>query len=334
MEKTSITNTNIETSRIGLGTWAIGGTQWGGTDEDQAVKTIEAALDKGINLIDTAPGYGYGKAEEIVGKAINQNHHNRGDVVISTKAGMNWTDEGDFFRDSTKARIHQEVEDSLKRLGTDYIDLYHIHWPDPLTPIYETAEALNYLYRQGKIKAIGVSNYTTEQIDVFQEAAPLHTIQVPHNLFERDSEKDILPYAHARNITALYYSSLTRGMLSGKIHQESEFTGDDIRKSADPKFQGPYFQEYLQAVEELDDLAQDRFGKSVAQLALKWNLQQPGNNIALWGMRHPEQLQPLNGLWDFEIDSDSMKDIDEILMRVIKKPVGPEFMAPPDRQNI
>ncbi|MFG6116717.1 aldo/keto reductase [Halobacillus sp. MO56] len=330
MDRIQISNTDMKASRIGLGTWAIGGWMWGGTDEKESIRTIHTALDKGVNLIDTAPVYGFGRSEEIIGKAVKE-HGNRDDIILATKVGLDWKDEQPF-RNGSKERIHQEIDDSLRRLQTDYIDIYQVHWPDPVAPIDETAEALNYLYKQGKIRAIGVSNFTTEQMDYFREAAPLHTLQPPYNLFERESENDLLPYVQENDMTSLLYGSLCRGLLSGKMTKDRNFEGDDLRKE-DPKFQSPRFEQYLSAVDELDKLAQDRFGKRVLHLALKWVIEQPGANIALMGGRRPDQMDPIDEL-NFEIDDESMHDIDEILMRHIKDPVGPEFMAPPDRQQL
>ncbi|MGP4062372.1 aldo/keto reductase [Halobacillus sp. H74] len=331
MEKIKISNTSMEASRIGLGTWAIGGWMWGGTDEDQSIKTIHSALDQGINLIDTAPVYGFGRSEEIIGKAVEQ-YGRREDLLLATKVGMDWNEETPF-RNASKERIHQEVEDSLKRLKTDYIDIYQVHWPDPVTPIHETAEALSYLYKQGKIRAIGVSNFSPEQMDIFREAAPLHTLQPPYNLFERDIESKTLPYVQDHDITTISYGSLCRGLLSGKMSSDRDFEGDDLRNN-DPKFQQPRFKQYLNAVQELEQLAENRFGKNVLHLALRWVLDQPGSGIALMGGRRPDQLNPLNEVDSFTIDEQTRHDIDEILLKHINDSIGPEFMAPPDRQEL
>ncbi|SEH68456.1 Predicted oxidoreductase [Halobacillus karajensis] len=331
MEKMKISDTSMEASRIGLGTWAIGGWMWGGTDERESIRTIHSALDQGINFLDTAPVYGFGRAEEIVGKAVEQ-YGNREDILLATKAGVDWKDET-VFRNGSTNRIHQEVENSLKRLKTDYIDIYQVHWPDPVTPIHETAEALAYLYKQGKIRAIGVSNFSPEQMDIFREAAPLHTLQPPYNLFERDIESKTLPYVEDHNITTISYGSLCRGLLSGKMAANREFEGDDLRNK-DPKFKPPRFQQYLNAVSELEQLAENRFGKSVLQLAIRWVLDQPGSGIALMGGRRPDQLHPVADVDSFTIDEETNHDIDEILFKHIHDPVGPEFMAPPDRQDV
>jgi aryl-alcohol dehydrogenase-like predicted oxidoreductase len=236
IEYVDIPGTSLRVSRIALGTWAIGGWMWGGSDETDAIRTIHAALDRGVNLIDTAPVYGFGHSEEIVGKALAAGGR-RKRALIATKVGLDWKGSRPF-RNARKESIVREIEDSLRRLQTDVIDLYQVHWPDPNTPIEEIAEAMGTLYRAGKIRAIGVSNFSPEQMDEFRKVAPLHTAQPPYNLFERAIEQDVLPYCQANNIAVLAYGSLCRGLLSGRMSASSTFTGDDLRKS-DPKFQPP-----------------------------------------------------------------------------------------------
>ena len=267
-------------SRLGLGTWAIGGWMWGGTDERELIRTIHAALDLGINLIDTAPVYGFGRAEEIVGKALAQTGR-RNRAVIATKAGLSWTNERPY-RDSRPQRIVEEAEASLRRLRTDVIDVYQVHWPDELAPIAGTALERRRPDRAGKINAIGVSNFSPAEMEIFRSAAPLHTAQPPYNLFERAIEADVLPYCRKKGIGVFAYGSLCRGLLSGRMTADTEFTGDDLRRH-DPKFQPRRYAQYLRAVEQLDRLARERFGRRVIHLALRWILDQPGICIALWG---------------------------------------------------
>jgi aryl-alcohol dehydrogenase-like predicted oxidoreductase len=315
-------------SRIALGTWAIGGWMWGGTNEDESIKTIHAALDRGINLIDTAPVYGFGRSEEIVGKALAQDGR-RKRAVIATKVGLAWKD-GKPYRDASKSRLVHEVEDSLRRLQTDVIDIYQVHWPDPDTAIEETAQAMAALYRAGKIRAIGVSNFSPVEMDMFRAVAPLHTIQPPYNLFERGIENSVLPYSRNNGITTLVYGSLCRGLLSGRMNASTSFSGDDLRRN-DPKFQSPRFRQYITAVEKLDRFAQVNYNKSVIHLALRWLLDRPGVGAALWGARRPDQLGPVADVMGWRIDAGAMTEIDRILETSIADPVGPEFMAPPVR---
>jgi aryl-alcohol dehydrogenase-like predicted oxidoreductase len=237
----------------------------------------------GINLVDTAPAYGAGLSEEIVGRAIAESGR-RAQGIVATKAGLESAD-GHVQRNSTKGAIIREIEESLRRLRTDYIDIYQIHWPDPLVPIEETAEAMHRLYRQGKIRAIGVSNYSVQQMDLFRAVAPLHTAQPPYNLFERGIEQDILPYCAAQNIVTLVYGALCRGLLSGKMRPETRFNGDDVRKT-DPKFQPLRYGKYLKTVERLDDFARRHYGKRVIHLAARWLL-----NIAYMTLgEYPDQV--------------------------------------------
>src|SRR5882672_5596001 len=191
-ESVDIPGTQLRVSRVALGTWAMGGWMWGGTDERESVATIRAALEQGINLIDTAPVYGFGVSEEIVGQAVGAAGL-RSQAVIATKVALEWRD-GKVYRNATRDRIMREIDDSLRRLRTDYIDIYQVHWPDPLVPVAETAEAMYTLFKQGKIRSIGVSNFSIDQIEQFRHVAPLHVLQSPYNLFERDIEADILPY--------------------------------------------------------------------------------------------------------------------------------------------
>jgi aryl-alcohol dehydrogenase-like predicted oxidoreductase len=248
-------------------------------------------------------------------------------VIIATKVGLQWQG-GRVSRNASRARILREVEDSLRRLRTDYIDVYQVHWPDPLVAIEETADAMQMLFAQGKIRAIGVSNFSVGQMERFRRVAPLHVLQPPYNLFERAIETDLLPYCLKNNIAMLGYGALCRGLLSGRMQANTAFDGDDLRRT-DPKFLKPRFAQYLAAVAKLDRLAQ-RFGKRVIHLAVRWMLDQ-GITTALWGARHPGQLQPVDEVIGWSLDSSAKAEIDRILRETIVDPVGPEFMAPPAR---
>jgi aryl-alcohol dehydrogenase-like predicted oxidoreductase len=327
IELAPIPGTSMKVSRVAIGTWAIGGWMWGGTDEAESIDTIRTALDHGINVVDTAPVYGFGRSEEIVGKAIAESGL-RSRVFIATKVGLEWRD-GRVSRNATRQRIFLEIEDSLRRLRTDYIDIYQVHWPDPLVAIEETAEAMDILLREGKIRAIGVSNFSVPQMETFRSVAPIHVLQPPYNLFERGIEDELLPYCVQNSIATFGYGALCRGLLSGRMRANTTFDGDDLRHT-DPKFRQPRFGQYLAAVERLDQLAQERFGKRVIHLAVRWMLDQ-GITTALWGARHPAQLQPVDEVSGWALDSRAKAEIDHILRELITDPVGPEFMAPPAR---
>jgi aryl-alcohol dehydrogenase-like predicted oxidoreductase len=327
LERATIPNIALNVSRVAVGTWAIGGWMWGGTDEAESVATIQAALERGINIIDTAPAYGFGRSEEIVGKAI-AGARARPRMVLATKTGLDWRD-GKPFRNASRERIMREIDDSLRRLHTDYIDIYQVHWPDPQVPIEETADAMHALLRDGKIRAIGVSNFSVDQIEQFRRVAPVHVVQSPYNLFERGIEAELLPYCRSNGIAMLGYGALCRGLLSGRMRPDTAFTGDDLRRT-DPKFQPPRFGQYLAAVQRLDQFAQARFGKRLIHLAIRWMLDQ-GITSALWGARHPDQLKPVDEVSGWSIDDDDKAEIDAILSKLVTDPVGPEFMAPPAR---
>ena len=327
LERATIPDIALNVSRVALGTWAIGGWMWGGTDEAESIATIQAGLERGINIIDTAPAYGFGRSEEIVGRAI-AGVRARPRVILATKTGLDWRD-GKPFRNASRERIMREIDDSLRRLRTDYIDIYQVHWPDPQVPIQETADAMHTLLLDGKIRAIGVSNFSVDQIEQFRRVAPVHVVQPPYNLFERGIEAELLPYCRSNGIAMLGYGALCRGLLSGRMRPDTAFTGDDLRR-ADPKFEPPRFGQYLAAVQRLDQFAQARFGKRIIHLAIRWMLDQ-GITSALWGARHPDQLKPVDEVSGWSVDEADKAEIDNILSEFITDPVGPEFMAPPER---
>ncbi len=315
----------MEVSRVGLGTWAIGGSEWGAVAEDAAIATCLSAIERGINLIDTAPIYGRGRAEEIVGKAMRA-HGRRDAFYIATKAGLEWNERG-VFANSTAARLRREIEDSLRRLGTDYIDLYQIHWPDTRVPVAEVAGVLAEFQRAGKVRALGVSNFSAAQMEEFRSVASLASDQPPYNIFERDIDGETLPWCSANGVAVLTYSSLCRSMLGGRLHRGMKFEPGDIR-AVDPKFQEPRFGQYMTAVERLAVLARERYGKSVAQLAVRWVLDQPGVSVALWGAKRPDQLDAVAGVMGWKLDSATMAEIDRIVAESVTDPVGPEYLTP------
>lgn len=328
LETITIPGTDLKPTRVALGTWAIGGWMWGGSDDAASIRTIQSAIDRGINIVDTAPVYGFGHSEEIVGRALAEGGR-RQKTIIATKVALEWRD-GKISRNGSRARIEKEIGDSLRRLQTDVIDIYQVHWPDTATPIEETAETLGGLFKAGKIRAIGVSNFDVAQMAAFRAVAPLHSVQPPLNLFEREAEKDVLPYAAKHDIAILAYGSLCRGLLSGKMKVDTTFSGDDLRKK-DPKFQPPRFQQYLAAVAALDGFAKHHYSKKVIDLAVRWILDSHPLSIALWGARRPDQLDAITGISGWKLDAAALAEIDKILAEHIHDPVGPEFMAPPVR---
>jgi aryl-alcohol dehydrogenase-like predicted oxidoreductase len=329
METTTIGISGLSVSRIALGTWAIGGWMWGGPDDANAIRTIQSAVDRGITLIDTAPVYGFGHSEELVGRALAESGL-RQKVAIATKVGLDWKD-GQPFRNGSAVRIRKEIEDSLRRLRTDVIDLYQVHWPDLETPIEETAGAMGALLKEGKIRAIGVSNFSVEQMERFIAVSPIHAIQPPYNLFEREAESNVLPYSMERGMAVLGYGALCRGLLAGRMKADTTFSAGDLRAN-DPKFQPPRFAQYLRAVKELDEFAQQAYGKRVIHLAIRWVMDRYERAIPLWGARRPDQLDPVDGALGWKLDESAMKKIDSILDSCVQQPVGPEFMAPPEHR--
>ena len=322
-------NVPVPLSRIGLGTWAIGGWMWGGSDELECIEAIQHAVDTGINLIDTAPVYGFGRSEEIVGKAVESDGR-RDRAVLATKVGLEWTEDGNVYRNSTPARIQKEVEDSLRRLRTDRIDICQVHWPDSLVPIEETAEALLNLQKQGKVLALGVSNYSPEQMDRWRSVAPLHTTQPPYNIFEREIETGVLPYSLEHELIVLSYGAICRGLLSGKVTAERKFEGDDLRNK-DPKFQQPRLNQYLAAVSRLDAYSKEKYGRSILAFAVRWILDRGDTMTALWGARSAKQLDDATEALGWRLSAEDYAEVDKVLAETVSDPVGPEFMAPPDR---
>lgn len=296
MLKRTIGSSGIEASAVGLGTWAIGGWMWGGTDEARSIAAIHAAIDEGVTLIDTAPAYGQGVAEEIVGKALQDR---RDKVVIATKCGLVWhTQKGNHFFDYEGRPVHRylgassivhEVEQSLKRLRTDVIDHYITHWQDPTTPVAETMEALVRLKEAGKIRSIGASNTTPEDVAAYLAAGPLDAIQEEYSMVKRDIETTHLPLCREKGVSVLSYSSLALGLLTGKIGPDRVFNGDDLRKD-NPRFSPENLRRVAALMETIRPIAETH-GASPAQIVIAWTLAQPGITFALCGARNPVQAK-------------------------------------------
>ncbi len=303
-------DSGLEVSAIALGTWAAGGTveTWGHVDDRESVATIHQAIDCGINLIDTAPIYGLGHAEEIVGKAIRGR---RDDVILATKCGLLFPRSKDEWppRSLSPQRIVAECEKSLRRLRTDVIDLYQCHWPDPEVPIRETMEALAHLRDQGKIRAIGVSNFSCEQIALAREFGPLHAVQPPFSMLHLRAANDLIPYCQESNLAVLPYSSLSKGLLTGKFTAQDTF--EDVR-ARDPEFLGNRYLRNLRVVERLSEIA-SRYDKTVAQLAINWTVDYPGVTAPLVGAKRPSQLLEIVGGVGWSLSDGDRAEIDTIL---------------------
>lgn len=310
-----IGRSGVKASAVGLGTWAIGGWMWGGTDEAESIAAIQASLEAGVTLIDTAPAYGLGRSEEIVGKAIAGR---RDRAVIATKCGLVWhTQKGKHFFDQDGKPVHRylgrdgiihEVEESLRRLGTDYIDLYITHWQDPTTPIEETVAALEELKKAGKIRAIGASNVNRSELETYIQTGSLDAIQERFSMIDREIEADLLPLTVQNDVATLSYSSLALGLLSGTIGPDRVFAGDDQRKD-NPRFSVSNRQKAKGFSDAIRPVA-ERHGASIAQVVIAWTLAQPGVTFALCGARNPAQALDNARAGTLRLDKDDLAAID------------------------
>jgi len=298
----------LSVSRIAFGTWQLGG-DWGATDDAAAIRAIRHARDVGINFFDTAQGYGFGASERLLARALAGQR--REDVVIATKGGLRPLGGPRVERDSSPAWIRTGVEDSLRALATEYIDLLQVHWPDPKTRFAETAGALAELIEEGKVRHVGVSNFDPEQMDEFSKTLQVETLQPPYHLFHRDIESDILPYAMAHDIGVLVYGPLAHGLLSGHLRAGMKFSNDDWR-SQSPDFQGEAFTRNLEVVAALERLANDELGVPVSRLAVAWALANPAVHVAIIGTRNAAHVDDAIAAASLVLDRDALRRIDEI----------------------
>jgi len=325
METRRLGDSDVDVTKIIFGAWAIGGWMWGGTDEDQAIAAVRKAVELGITSIDTAAIYGMGRSEEIVARAIEP--FRRDDLQILTKFGMRWDLEVDapkrwdsIGRDGKPCVVKhwakgdsviQECEDSLRRLKTDYIDLYQQHWPDPGTEVEETAEALARLIEQGKIRAAGTSNFTVELLERARRVVPLASNQPPYSMVKRDIEQDVLPYCVEHGISTIVYSPLQRGLLTGKITPGYTFTGDDHRARS-PLFGGENLARVNAFLAEIRPIA-EAHGATLAQLVIAWTLGREGITAVLVGARNPRQAEENARGADISLSDEETARIDELL---------------------
>jgi len=321
MEYTQFGQTALRVSKISYGTWQFGG-DWGQVERaqwDAGKASVQKALELGINFFDTAQAYGFGLAERMLGEAL-QPYLKKGlreEIVLATKGGLRM--EGDkLLRDASQGWLRQGVEQSLRNLGVDYIDLYQVHWPDPNTPIEETAQALDQLVHEGKIRYVGVSNYDVEHMQAFERTRKLDSLQPPYSLFRRDIEQEILPYTRQHDIGVLVYGALAHGLLAGAFSPQTTFAADDWR-SKSPIFRGESFGRNLAVVEHLKRLAQQD-GMSVAQLAIAWVLAQPGIDVAIVGAHTPAQLEQTAQAGDIHLTQATLQEIERIMREAV--PIG------------
>lgn len=306
--------TDLNVSVIGFGTWAIGGSFWGPTIPSESVAAIHKAIDSGINLIDTAPVYGNGKSEKLVGKAIKGR---RPQVIIATKCGLHFKG-SQAINDLKPASIRAELEASLKRLGTDVIDLYQCHWPDPDTPIEETIGEMVKMKDEGKIRAIGVSNFDAALVKKAQAVAPIASNQVPYSMLNRDIEKELVPFCIEHDIGIMAYGPLGGGILSGKYEKKPKFGRNDARTFFYQYYEEPLWSKVQLLLKELERIAAQH-DKPVAQVAINWARQQPGLTVALVGARNPHQaeMNAVAGSWS--LSEEELFHINEHLTHILDK---------------
>ncbi len=310
MQYTQLGERGPRVSRIAFGNWSAGG-DWGSVDRDAAIAATRQALDLGINLFDTARAYGFGAAEQLLGEALRPEIQSaRGSLVIATKGGLR-NDDGLTVRDSSPDALRRDLESSLRSLGTDYVDIYQVHWPDPATPIASTAETLDAFVREGLVRFVGVSNYDPREMTTFQDVRPIDTLQPPYNLFRRDIEASILPFAREHGIGVLVYGPLAHGLLTGRMSEETTFPVDDWRSKSD-LFVGESFRRNLSVVRDLTQFAARR-NATVAQLAIAWTLANPAVDVAIVGARSPEQIRQTARAADLRIWPEDIAQIELIL---------------------
>jgi aryl-alcohol dehydrogenase-like predicted oxidoreductase len=310
MRTTTLGRTGLEVSPIAFGTWQLGG-DWGSFDEAAAIEAIRNARSLGINFFDTAQAYGFGVSERLLGRALSDEMVvHRDELVIATKGGLRLTDDG-TVRDSSPEWLRRGVDASLQALGTDYIDLYQIHWPDPKVPFAETAGALAELVAEGKIRHIGVSNFDARQMDEFSRTTPVEALQPAYHLFRRDIEAGTLPYAREHDIGVLIYGPLAHGLLTGTMSEDTSFAPDDWR-SRSPLFRGGEFRRNLEKVSALERLAEAR-GATVSQLAIAWTLANPAVHVAIVGARSTEHIAEAVGASGLDLGPADLEDIEDLM---------------------
>lgn len=329
MEYRTLGNTDLKLSAITYGAFAIGGTMWGGNEKKDSIEAIHASLDNGVTSLDTAPFYGFGLSEELIAEALKGKDRTK--VQILTKFGLVWDGsnhgKGAHFFDiqdggrnlsvykySSKANIIKEVEESLKRLNTDYVDLLQQHWPDSTTPIDETMEAMETLIRQGKIRAAGVSNHSLELLQEASKTLVPASNQVAYSMLNRTIETDLVPYTVENNIGIIVYSPMERGLLSGKYFRNETLKGDDHRNGYFNQFD---LEKVKAMLEKLEPLAAEKKA-TLSQLVLRWTTLQKGITVVLAGARNAEQAISNAQAMNVELSKAELQAIDSLLVDVKK----------------
>jgi len=319
MQTRKLGSTDLVLTPIGLGTWAMGGPWeygWGPQDDGEAVAAILTALDLGINWIDTAPVYGVGHSEELVGQALRQTKHK---PFLATKCGRLWNEKKELIPYLKRDSVRRECEASLRRLGVERIDLYQMHWPDPLPDIEEAWEEMSLLAAEGKVRYLGVCNYNVEQLERVRKIYPVASLQPPYSMLRREAEKELLGYCAGHNIGVVAYSPMQRGLLTGRFSHErlAALAPDDHRRRM-PEFQEPAFSASLELVEGLQKIAQ-RYGRTAAELAISWVLRQPEVTAAIVGARRPSQIKETIEAADWNLSRQDITEIEKLLTGREKK---------------
>jgi aryl-alcohol dehydrogenase-like predicted oxidoreductase len=314
METRQLGNSDLKITTLGIGAWAIGGAGWAGSmgpqNEDDSVPAIHAALDRGLNWIDTAALYGLGHSEEVVARALKGRTPR---PYVFTKCERVWDDKGKIGASLKAASIRRECEDSLRRLQTGVIDLYQIHWPEPDQDIEEGWTELARLKEEGKVRHLGVSNFSVAQMKRAQGIAPITSLQPPYSIVTREIEHEILPYAKSRNIGVIVYSPMSAGLLTGSMTRErvANFSREDWRRNL-PNFKEPLLSRNLRLVERLRDIGK-RHNRSAGEIAIAWTLDNPAVTAAIVGFRNPQQVSGIAGALEFRLNKSEMAEIDQAL---------------------
>jgi aryl-alcohol dehydrogenase-like predicted oxidoreductase len=301
--------TGIHVSPVAMGCWPISGMTSLDVNEVDSVRTLEAAVDHGVNFLDTAYFYGAdGESERLIARALG---HRREELVIATKGGLHWDSEGQRVFDASPQRLRRECEESLRRLGTDRVELLYLHAPDPRIPVSESAGALRELMQQGKARCVGVSNLSLAQLEQFQAECPIAACQPAYNMLQRQIERDTLPWCREHNVSVVVYWPLLKGLLAGKLPRDHVFQPGDGRAKY-PMFRGDEWQKNQDFVDQLREIARE-LGRSVAQVTVNWTIHQPGITAALCGAKRPDQIIDTSGAMGWKLDAAQLGRIDAAL---------------------